>query len=365
MKRLKSTPKKDGFRMPAEFEKQSGVYMLWPQRTDNWRNGGKPAQETFVKVASTIGKYEPITMLVNADQFANARNMLPDYVRVVELSNNDSWSRDTGATFVINDKGQKRAIDWGFNAYGGFYDGIYFPWDLDECIGQKMAELEWCDYYQIRDFVCEGGSFHVDGEGTAIVTEETILSPGRNPDKKKAEIEKIFKEYLNVEKVLWIPKGLYNDVDTNGHVDNICNFVKPGVVVLAWSDDKKDPQYKISREDYEYLSKQTDAKGRKLEIHKLYCPKPQLITEEESGGIDFVEGTLPRNVGDRMAASYANYLTGNGFIALPVFNDPNDEKAIALLQELYPDRVIEPIYSREILLGGGNIHCITQQVPKA
>lgn len=364
MKRLSSTPKKDGYRMPAEYENQSGVYMLWPERTDNWRNGGKPAQEVFAKVAATIGKYEQITMLVNADQYANCRNMCPDYVRVVECSNNDSWSRDTGASFVVNDKGQRRAIDWGFNAYGGFYDGIYFPWDYDENIGQKMAELEWVDYYQKRDFKCEGGSFHVDGDGTAIVTEETLLSPGRNPNLSKDEIEEILKEYLNVEKVLWLPKGLYNDQDTNGHVDNICNFVKPGVVVLAWSDDENDPQYAISREDLAYLESVTDAKGRKLEVHKLYCPTPQIITEEESGGIDAVDGTMPRNPGDRMAASYANYLIGNGFIALPVFNDPMDQKAIDLLAELYPGRKIEPIYSREILLGGGNIHCITQQVPR-
>ena len=364
MKRIKdSTPAKDGFRMPGEFERQEGVYMLWPQRTDNWRNGGKPAQEVFTKVASTIAKYEKMTVLVNREQYANARNMLPDNVRLIEMSNNDSWVRDTGATFVLNKKGQMRGIDWGFNAYGGFYDGIYFPWDFDECIGQKMSEIEGVDYYQIRDFVCEGGSFHVDGEGTCIVTEETLLSPGRNPNLTKKQIEKILKNYLNVQKVLWLPKGLYNDIDTNGHVDNICNFVRPGVVVLAWSDDKKDPQYKISREDYDYLSSVTDAKGRKLEIHKLYCPSPQYITAEESGGIDYVEGTIPRNEGDRMAASYVNYLTGNGFIALPVFNDPMDEKAIELLSKLYPDRKVEPIYAREILLGGGNIHCITQQVP--
>ena len=127
MKRLKTTPKQDGFRMPGEFEKQDGVYMLWPQRTDNWRNGAKPAQEVFVKVASTIAKYEKMTMLVNRDQYANARNMLPDNVRVLELSNNDSWARDTGATFVVNDKGTVRGVDWGFNAYGGLVEGIYYP----------------------------------------------------------------------------------------------------------------------------------------------------------------------------------------------------------------------------------------------
>jgi agmatine deiminase len=179
----------------------------------------------------------------------------------------------------------------------------------------------------------------------------------------KEEIGKVLCDYLNCEKVLWIPRGIYND-ETNGHVDNMCNFVRPGVVVLAWTEDKNDPQYERSVEAYEYLSSVTDAKGRKLEIHKLLTPSPILITKEESEGVDAVDGTLPRQEGDRMAASYVNYYTGNGFVALPVFGDKNDENAIKVLGELYPDRKIEPIYAREILLGGGNIHCITQQVPK-
>lgn len=363
MKRLNSTPKKDGFRMPGEFEKHRGTYIIWPERPDNWRLGGKPAQKTFVEVASIIGKYEPCTVVVSAWQYANARGMLPDYVRVIEMSNNDSWIRDCGATFVVNGKGALRAVDWTFNAWGGLVDGLYFPWDKDDMIAQKMCELEGVNRYRLDDFVLEGGSIHVDGEGTLLVTEECLLSAGRNPDKTKEEIEKILKEYLNVTKVLWIPRGIYND-ETNGHVDNMCNFVKPGEVVLAWTDDKKDPQYARSKEAYDYLASETDAKGRKLVIHKLYIPsKPVLITKEESEGVDSVDGTLPRQEGDRLAASYVNYYTGNGFIAVPAFGDPNDKLAVKKLQELYPDRKIESIPAREILLGGGNIHCITQQVP--
>ena len=362
MKRLDSNPKQDGFRMPGEFEKHSGTYMIWPERPDNWRNGAKPAQHVFTEVASIIGKYEPMTMIVSKAQYDNARNMLPAYVRVVEMSNNDSWVRDCGATFVIDNQGHKRAVDWSFNAWGGLVDGLYFPWDDDDHIAQKMCELEYVNRYRLDDFVLEGGSIHVDGEGTCIVTSECLLSEGRNPNMTKEEIEKVLCDYLNVEKVLWIPRGIYND-ETNGHVDNMCNFVKPGVVVLAWTDDESDPQYERSKEAYEYLESVTDAKGRKLEIHKLYTPAPILISEEESKGVDAVDGTLPRQPGDRLAASYANYYTGNGFIALPIFNDPNDEKAIKLLSELYPDRKIEAVYAREILLGGGNIHCITQQVP--
>lgn len=363
MKRLNSIPKQDGFRMPGEFEEHAGTYMIWPERTDNWRLGAKPAQHVFTQVANTIGKYEPITMVVSANQYDNARAMLADYVKVVEMSNNDSWMRDCGATFVVNDKGDVRAIDWTFNAWGGLVDGLYFPWDQDDKVAMKMSELEQVDRYRLDDFILEGGSIHVDGEGTCITTEECLLSAGRNSNMTKEEIEKKLCDYLNCEKVLWIPNGIYND-ETNGHVDNICNYVRPGVVTLAWTDDESDVQYAISKAAYDYLSSVTDAKGRKLEIHKLHVPSPILITKQESLGVDSVAGTLPREEGDRLAASYANYYVGNGFVALPVFKDPNDEKAIKLLQELYPGRVIEPIYAREILLGGGNIHCITQQVPK-
>jgi len=363
MKRLDSTPKADGFRMPGEFEEHKGCYIIWPERPDNWRLGGKPAQEVFTQVANTIGKYEEMTVVVSKNQYSNARNMLDDYVKVVEMSNDDSWIRDCGATFVVNNEGKMRGVDWVFNAWGGLVDGLYFPWDQDDKIAQKMCELEQVDSYRLEDFVLEGGSIHVDGEGTVMVTEECLLSEGRNPHMSKEEIGQKLCEYLGCEKVLWIPNGIYND-ETNGHVDNMCNFVRPGVVLLAWTDDENDPQYARSKEAYEYLSSETDAKGRKLEIHKMYTPTPILITKEESLGVDAIDGTLPRQEGDRLAASYVNYYTGNGFIALPIFNDPNDQKAIDKLKELYPDRVIETIYAREILLGGGNIHCITQQVPK-
>ena len=348
--------------MPGEFERHQGCYIIWPERPDNWRLGGKPAQEVFTTVANTIGKYEPMTVVVSRNQYSNARNMLADYVKVVEMSNDDSWIRDCGATFVINDKGEMRGVDWVFNAWGGLVDGLYFPWDQDDKIAQKMCELEQVDSYRLEDFVLEGGSIHVDGEGTVMVTEECLLSEGRNPHMTKEQIGEKLCEYLGCEKVLWIPNGIYND-ETNGHVDNMCNFVRPGVVLLAWTDDQNDPQYARSKEAYDYLINETDARGRKLEVHKMYTPAPILITKEESMGVDAIDGTLPRQEGDRLAASYVNYYTGNGFIALPVFNDPNDQKAIDKLKELYPDRVIEPIYAREILLGGGNIHCITQQVP--
>lgn len=361
--KLNGSPKNDGFRMPGEFEPHSGSYIIWPERPDNWRNGAKPAQEVFLNVINAIAKYESITVCVNERQYLHVLGLVQNKnIKVVEMSNNDSWIRDCGATFVVNGNGEMRGVDWHFNAWGGLVDGLYFPWDKDDAVASKMCELERVDRYRLDEFVLEGGSIHADGEGTLLVTEECLLSEGRNPHLTKEEIENTLKEYLNVEKILWIPKGIYND-ETNGHVDNICNFVRPGVVVLAWCEEEEDPQYEISKKAYDYLSAEVDAKGRKLEIHKMLVPSPILITKEESLGVDAVDGTLPRNEGDRMAASYVNYYTVNNAIILPVFGDANDEKAIELLSKLYPNRTIETVYAREILLGGGNVHCITQQVP--
>ncbi|MCM1636059.1 putative agmatine deiminase [Latilactobacillus sakei] len=362
MKTLQTSPKKDGYRMPGEFEAHKGVYLLWPERPDNWREGAKPAQATFAKVAETIAQFESVTVGVSDRQYTNARHMLADNIQVVEMSNNDSWIRDCGPTFVVNDKGDSRGVDWTFNAWGGLVDGLYFPWDKDDRVAQKVCEIEGRDRYRLDDLVLEGGSTHVDGEGTLLVTEECLLSDGRNPQLSKEQIESILKEYLNVEKIIWLKKGIYLD-ETNGHVDNIANFVKPGQVVLAWTDDQSDPQYAISKENYDMLINETDAKGRKLQVEKLYLPKPILITEAESQGVDTVDGTLPRLAGDRLAASYVNYYTANGGIVFPLFNDPMDEKAQEILQKLYPDRKIVGVPAREILLGGGNIHCITQQIP--
>ena len=363
MKTIDSSPKKDHFRMPGEFSAHEGVYMLWPQRPDNWRDGGKPAQRAFAEVARAIANFEPVTMGVNSDQYDNARHMLPEHIRVVEIANNDSWVRDCGPTFVTNSQGKVRGVDWTFNAWGGLEDGLYFPWDQDDQVAQKICEIEWKDRYRLDNFVLEGGSIHVDGEGTLITTEECLLSKGRNPQLSKEQIENILGEYLNIDKVIWLKRGIYLD-ETNGHVDNIVNFVAPGEVVLAWTDDKQDPQYEISKECLEILENSVDAKGRNIHVTKLHVPTPILINEKESHGVDTINGTLPRQKGDRLAASYVNYYTANGGVIYPLFDDPMDEKAKETLQSLYPDRKIVGVYAREILLGGGNIHCITQQIPK-
>ena len=174
-----STPKADGYRMPAEFEPQDGVWMLWPERNDNWRSGAKPAQETFCQVARAIARFEKVTMCVSAGQYQNARARLPEEIRVVEVSSNDAWVRDCGPTFLVNGQGGLRAVDWTFNAWGGLYDGLYFPWDRDDQVAQKICEMADVDSYRTEGFVLEGGSIHVDGEGTVLTTEMCLLSPGQ------------------------------------------------------------------------------------------------------------------------------------------------------------------------------------------
>lgn len=375
-----STPRQDGFRMPGEFEPHAGCWMLWPERPDNWRLGAKPAQRAFAAVAAALAQFEPVTMGVSSRQFLNARHMLPPHIRVVEMSYNDCWMRDCGPTFVVkaevgNRKSEGevpipnpqyqhvvRGVDWQFNAWGGLNGGLYFPWDQDALVARKVLEIERIDRYT-APLVLEGGSIHVDGQGTCLTTEECLLNPNRNPDLTKEKIEIYLQEYLNVEQIIWLGRGVYLD-ETSGHVDNLCCFVRPGVVALTWTDDKSDPQYEISMDAYERLAAATDAWGRKFEIHKIHQPDPIYITSEESEGVDAVEGTLPRKAGDRLAGSYINFYVANGGVVLPLFDVPQDQAAMETLSRLFPDRKVVGVPAREILLGGGNIHCITQQQPQ-
>ncbi len=209
---INSTPRKDGYRMPGEFESHAGTWMLWPERPDNWREGAKPAQRTFALVAAAIAQFEPVTMCVSTSQFCNARNLLPPNIRVVEMSSNDAWMRDCGPTFVVNEKGDLRGVDWLFNAWGGLNGGLYFPWDLDDQVARKVLELERVNRYQAQ-FVLEGGSIHVDGEGTLITTEECLLNPNRNPHLTQKEIEDLLHEYTGAEKIIWLGQGVFQRRD--------------------------------------------------------------------------------------------------------------------------------------------------------
>jgi agmatine deiminase len=357
-----TTPAKDGFRMPAEFERHSGCWMLWPERSDNWRLGGKPAQAAFAAVATAINASDPVTVGVSAAQFQNARARLPEKIRVVELTANDAWMRDCGPTFVIDGKGRRRGIDWTFNAWGGLQGGLYFPWDRDDEVAQKVLEMEGADRYR-TSLVMEGGAIHVDGQGTCLTTEECLLNPNRNPGLSREDIEAQLQRYLSVSTVIWLDRGVYRD-ETGGHIDELACFTSPGHVALTWTDDRSDPQFDISQDAYQRLRHAKDARGRRLEVHKIQQPGPLFMTAEEAAGIDAHAGSHPRRAGDRLAASYINFYVANKCVVMPLYEKRADAAAMRTLKRLFPTRRIVGVPTREVLLGGGNIHCITQQVPR-
>lgn len=358
---LKTTPAADGFRMPAEFEPHSGCWMAWPERADNWRLGAKPAQEAFAAVAGAIAASEPVTMAVSDGQFENAQVMLPPEVRVVEVSTNDAWMRDTGPTFVVDGSGRRRGVDWRFNAWGGTEGGLYSSWDRDDRVAAKVLAVEGDDRYR-APLVLEGGAIHVDGEGTVLTTEECLLNPNRNPELSREQVEGMLLDYLGAEEVIWLGAGVFED-ETDGHVDNLACFARPGTVLLTWTDDEDDPQHPISLDARDRLEAATDARGRPLEVVLLPSPGPLQISAEEAEGVDAAEGTIPRRAGDRLAASYVNFYLGNSRVVYPLLDPRHDEEAGAVLRRLFPEHDVVGVPAREILLGGGNVHCITQQVP--
>jgi agmatine deiminase len=358
---LDSTPAADGYRMPGEFEPHAGCWMAWPERPDNWRLGAKPAQTAFAQVAEAIAASEPVTMAVSDAQFEHCRGLLSDAIRVVEVSTDDAWMRDIGPTFVTQEAGRRRGVDWRFNAWGGLRGGLYFPWDRDDRVAQKVLEIERAERYR-APIVLEGGAIHSDGEGTLLTTEECLLNPNRNPELDRALLEQALCDYVGAEKVIWLGRGLPGD-ETGGHVDNLACFVRAGVVLLTYTDDASDPQHEISRDALERLQAARDARGRSLEVIRVRSPPPLTITAEEAEGVDAVAGTQPRHAGDRIPASYVNFYLASTRVVLPLLDESYDEEAVAVLRECFPDREVVGVPAREILLGGGNVHCITQQVP--
>ena len=419
------------YHMPAEWEHHRACLILYPHNTGVFRSSTitkcdessngihseimikcGPARMEVRNVARTICNYgqedvfifcntieeaEELRAKLKEEENANENESNQNQIFVKVCKSDDSWCRDTGPTFVKTTALATDSIiglDWKFNAYGGPESGCYWPCTNDQKVAQTMIKVLSNHYnnsnngnncnednkrtstdseilHQQVDIILEGGSFHTDGEGTILTTEECLLNPNRNPNMSKEDISKTLCQYLGGSKVIWLPFGIFNDEDTNGHVDNIATFAKPGHVVLSWTDDVNDANYERFKAAEEILLNELDARGRKIVVHKLHVPRPLYYTTEEvntlgdgntedNASVDACE----REIGDRLAASYVNYYLANNAIILPQFGDTLfDKRAEETMQSIFPLKKILGVHSREILLGGGNIHCITQQLP--
>jgi agmatine deiminase len=356
------TPAAEGYFMPAEFEPHEATWLLWPERTDNWRDGARPAQEAVLKVAAAIGHFEPVNLGVSPPLFDSVRSITPPGVQATNIEYDDIWVRDIGPTFVVAERPDTlRSIQWRFNAWGGLYKSYARDLTVPREISADAFGREMRDRYA-APIILEGGAIHVDGQGTVLLTEETVFDPNRNPGMTREQAETVLSEYLGVNQFIWLRKGVFND-ETTGHIDNLACFVAPGKVCLNWTDDKSDPQYAISLDAWERLSAARDAHGRRLEVFKVPMPGPLHMTEEEARGLVPSQSMKPRHAGDRLAASYVNFYMPHGGIVMPLLDPRTDELAAEALQRACPDRQIVGVPAREILLGGGGIHCITQQIP--
>mmetsp|Transcript_14898 Transcript_14898/g.21328 ORF Transcript_14898/g.21328 Transcript_14898/m.21328 type:complete len:421 (-) Transcript_14898:181-1443(-) len=410
--------------MPAEWHPHQACMIIYPHNTGVFRNSEDekkqvkcgPAREEVRNVAMSIRDYgkEDVMIFCNSEKEAKelreslkkdddhsengnlSKNHVENKISVSVCKSDDSWCRDTGPTFVFgtpktddtedhqSSKQEKVlvALDWDFNAYGGKEEGCYWPCDLDRAFAKSCIPNLSSTYYSLTpmkhlpvNLILEGGSIHVDGEGTIMATEECLLNKNRNPHLSKSQIEETLFKYLGASKMIWLPFGLAFDNDTNGHVDNIATFANPAEVVLSWTNDTNDENYPRFLAAFNILCKETDAKGRKFKVYKLNVPNPMFYTEKEitsfgeahddNSTMDMHKSTCDRSVGERLAASYVNYYHANKAIILPQFGDEvHDRKAKEMMKQIFPDKEIVGVYSREILLGGGNIHCITQQIPR-
>ena len=342
------TPKEKKYYMPAEWYPHKCCWMQWPYNNPNHNGyGAIPSWSHFdfekgrlawANVANSIVKFEQVKMITHPDEIRKAKKLLDSKIEIIEFKIDDCWARDSGAIFLLNDKNMLGGIDWEFNGWGKFK-----PYDSDNKIAKFMIENSSAAYFK-NQMILEGGSIHVDGEGTLLTTEQCLLNKNRNPKLSKKEIEKNLKEYLNINKIIWLKNG--TDEGTDGHVDNIACFVKPGTILSLSCKDKNDPFYEKINENLEILKTSTDSKGRRLNIIELEMSYKRLIPNDDE------------------PSSYINFYIANNGIVMPSFEDEKaDYNAKTIVQSIFPDRKIISINGIDISMGGGNVHCITQQQP--
>lgn len=337
------TPKQSGFIMPAEWYPHERCWMAWPCHIDTWSVIGlDKARIAYARVAHAIAQYEPVTMLVHPDDEESAKKLCDKNITIQKLPINDSWTRDTGPTFLLNQEKKLAGVNWIHNAWGGNYEDCALDNEIANVVLKTTNALSFS-----APLVMEGGSFHVDGEGTILTSRECLLNKNRNPQLSQQEIEHYLYDFLGGEKIIWLNKGLLGD-ETDGHIDEIACFIAPGKVLCLITHDREDPNYATLHENLEILKSATDAKGRKLEVYTVEQPPATYMN------------------GERLTLSYINFYLGNKGIVMPAFgHDAQDKAAYQLFTQLFPDYQISQIDALDVFAGGGGIHCITQQQPKS
>lgn len=337
-----TTPAADGFFMPGEWAPHERCWMAWPCRPETWpaEDGMDAARDAYAEVARAIARFEPVTMVCDPDDVAEASLACGAGIQVLPLPISDSWFRDTGPSFVVDGGGRLAGVHWGFNAWGGNYADCAADGDVARRVLEHIQVPR-----VVAPLVMEGGSFHVDGEGTLITTEQCLLNANRNAGLSREAIEAALRDHLGVRTVIWLGAG-YEDDETDGHIDEIAFFARPGVLVVAATDDPADPCHAVFQDNLNRLSKARDARGRTLDIVPLRIPAPR------------------HENGVRLTLSYTNLYIANGGVVIPQFEDTADDEAFRTLRRLFPDREVVPVRALDIVRGGGGIHCITQQQPK-
>lgn len=351
------TPKIDGFFTRGEHEDHLGTILMFPERTDIWRDNAIHAQQLVIDLANVISEYEEVFFCVKPYLLDFAKKRLTNKVRYFEIEYDDIWARDVSPNFVVN-QSEMRAVCWNFNAWGGLDEGAYFPWNKDAEFAKKLSDCLGIKKYIIDDVVLEGGAVIADGKGTVYTTKNVLLNKNRNPHKNIQELEDYLINYYCAEKIVWFDDGLVGD-ETNGHVDNLCSIVRPGEICLAWTEDENDPQYSIARNAMKILKASNTVK----QIHKIPIPNAQFITPEETSGIIPSMTSTTRDEGFRLVPSYINYYLINSALIFPIFRCEEDEVAIQIIKKIHPDREILLFDGREPLIGGGGFHCILHEIP--
>ncbi|MGW5637175.1 agmatine deiminase family protein [Streptomyces sp. NPDC003832] len=335
------------YRMPPEWAPHERTWMAWPGPNPTFTTDAElaEARAAWAAVARAVRRFEPVTMVHGPGQGDSARRLLGPDVELVERELDDAWMRDIGPTFVHDEEGRPAAVDWVFNGWGG--QG-WARWEHDAKIAGQVADLAGVPVLS-SPLVNEGGAIHVDGEGTVLLTETVQLGAGRNPGWSRERVEAEIHSRLGTTKAIWLPHGLagdYGRYGTQGHVDIVAAFARPGTVLVHTQRDPEHPDFERSLTYLEILRGQTDARGRRLEVVEV--PAPAVLRDEEGDWVDY---------------SYINHYLCNGGVVLCAFDDPHDELAAGIFRRLFPERTVTLVDARTIFAGGGGIHCITQQQP--